>query len=83
MATKVKDKRSLGFTDVVASEEPSARTLTFFRDNLPKVVDRVSAKWKENQDVLLGYALDQMNLAQLYTAIKSPAGGKWFEPDRS
>jgi hypothetical protein len=82
LATKVRDKRSLGFTDVVASEDPPARTLTFFRDNLPKIVDRMSAKWKENQDVLLGYALDQMNLAQLYTEIKSPAGGKWVKPER-
>jgi hypothetical protein len=81
LATKVKDKRSLGFTDVTASEDPQPRTLTFFNNNLPKIVDRMSVKWKENQDALLAYALDEINLAHLYTAIKSPAGGKWLEPD--
>jgi hypothetical protein len=79
LATKVKDKRSLGFTDVTATDDPQARTVTFFKTNLPKIVDRMSAQWKANQNALLEYALDQMNLAQLYTEIKSPAGGKWVQ----
>jgi hypothetical protein len=71
----------LGFTDVTASKEPHERTLTFLNTNLPNIVDRVSAKWNANKDALLAYALGEMNLAQLYTAIDSPAGGKWFEPN--
>jgi len=31
--------------------------------------------------LLLAYATDKINLAQLYTAIGSPAGGKWQEPE--
>jgi hypothetical protein len=80
LAAKVKDKGSLGFTDVTASEEPNARTKTFFQNNLPKVIDRMAKNWTANKDALLGYALGEINLAQLYTAIKSPAGGKWVEP---
>jgi hypothetical protein len=79
LAVKAKDKRLLGFTDVLASEEPHARTSTFFETNLPKIVEPMSEKWRKNQDAVVAYALGDMNLAQLYTAIESPAGGKWFE----
>ena len=34
-----------------------------------------------NRDVLLEYAHGAINIAQLYTAIGSPAGGKWVDPE--
>jgi hypothetical protein len=49
-------------------------------DIVPKIVDRMAKSWRRNSDALVAYALEQMNLAQLYTAIDSPAGGKWAEP---
>ena len=79
LAAKVKDKRSLGFTDVTASEEPHIRTAFFFNDNLPTIVGRMAAKWNENKDALLAYALEEINIAHLYTMIKSPVGGKWVK----
>jgi hypothetical protein len=52
LAKQVKHKRSLGFTDVTASEEPHVRTLTFFRDHLPQIADRMANKWYTNIDAL-------------------------------
>lgn len=79
VATKVKHKRSLGFTDVVATEDPHPRTVKFFTAILPNIVSRMASKWNENQSALIDYARGEINLAQLYTAIGSPAGGKWEE----
>jgi len=77
LAERVRDKTKLGFTDVLASEEPHARTEKFFSSDLPKVAEMMAAAWGANRDALYAYARDQMNLAQLYTEIGSPAGGKW------
>ena len=41
----------------------------------------MTERWSKNKAALLAYATDQINLAQLYTAIGSPAGGKWQEPE--
>src|SRR5262249_55412535 len=76
-ADKVRHKRSLGFTDVTASEDPHPRTTRFFGSILPKIVDDMAARWKANKDALWAYATNQIHLAQLYTRIDSPAGGKW------
>lgn len=77
LAAKVAHKRSLGFTDVVASEEPHPRTQKFFQTLLPKIVPQMALRWEANREALLEYAQGELNLAQLYTAIGSPAGGKW------
>lgn len=85
LAEKVRDKRSLGFTDVLATEDPQLRTLKFFSEILPRVVDAMSYKWKQNKSALLDFANNNINLAQLYTEIGSVAGGKWqnFEEQNS
>jgi hypothetical protein len=80
-ADKVRHRRSLGFTDVTASEDPHPRTVRFLTEILPKIVDDMAARWKANKDALVSFAKDEINLAQLYTAIDSPAGGKWTEPE--
>lgn len=80
IAAQVSHKRSLGFTDVVATEIPLKRTRYFFETTVPSIVDEMAAKWHANKDALFDYANGGMNLAQLYTAIESPAGGKWNEP---
>jgi hypothetical protein len=81
LAAKVKHKRSLGFTDVVATEEPHPRTKNFFNSTLPTILPRMAARWAANRSTLLDYAHKQINLAQLYTAIGSQAGGKWQNYD--
>lgn len=77
LAIKVSDKKLLGFTDVTATHDPHPRSVKFFLTDLPKIVSYMAERWKKNQQPLLAYALDEINLAQLYTAIGSPAGGKW------
>jgi hypothetical protein len=77
IADKVRHKRSLGFTDVIATEEPHKRTIKFFSETLHKIVPRMAAAWRANKRVLLQFAHNELNLAQLYTEIGSPAGGKW------
>lgn len=79
LAARVGHKRSLGFTDVRATEEPHPRTRKFILVTLPKIVPHMAKRWHENQAQLLRYALGQINLSQLYTEIGSPAGGKWHE----
>lgn len=77
LAAKVKHKRSLGFTDVTAADEPHTRTTRFFTELLPKITDGMAERWKANRTALVAYARGDLNLAQLYTEIDSPAGGKW------
>jgi hypothetical protein len=82
LAADVKNRRLLGFTDVTANEEPHPRTTKFIFETLPKIVDHMAETWNKNKGKLREYADDEINLAQLYTAIDSPAGGKWRElPD--
>ena len=78
-ATAAKNKRSLGFTDILATEDAHARTIKFFTTDLPRIVTPMAEKWQRNRQALVAYAKEEINLAQLYTAIGSRAGGKWLE----
>lgn len=80
LANQVRHKRSLGFTDVLASEDPHDRTVKFFSELLPKIVGPMAATWNANKNDLYDYAMGKMNLSQLYNAIGSPAAGKWVDP---
>jgi hypothetical protein len=77
LAADAKNPRLLGFTDVTASEEPHPRTGRFISDTLPKVSASMADVWNRNKQALRDYADGEINLAQLYTAIGSRAGGKW------
>lgn len=77
LAAEVKHARKLGFTDVTATEEPHPRTVRFFSEILPRIVEPMATKWFANRSALVAYALGEINLAQLYTEIGSPSGGKW------
>lgn len=79
LAASVRDKRSLGFSDILASEEPHARTVRFFVEHLPSIVDRMAERWQQHLPVLVDYANDRLNLAQLYNAIGCRAAGNWQE----
>jgi hypothetical protein len=81
IAAQVKHARSLGFTDVLASEEPHARTVRFFSVLLPSIVEPMAERWNANRDALVAFAREEMPLAQLYSEIDSPAGGKWIPFD--
>jgi hypothetical protein len=77
LAARVRDKRSLGFSDVLATEEPHPRTTAFFLTTLPAIVDAMAERWFTNADALVAFAKEEINLPQLYTQIGSRAGGKW------
>lgn len=77
LAKSVNNARLLGFTDVTAVEEPKARTVKFFADILPTISSRMAEAWNRNKTALRRYAEGEINLAQLYSAIGSRAGGKW------
>ncbi|MFB9980073.1 hypothetical protein ACFSQQ_20365 [Mesorhizobium kowhaii] len=79
IANRAKHKESLGFTDIVASEEPQPRTVKFFLNDLPDLVPRMAARWAQNRTALVDYANGDIHLAQLYNAIGSRAGGKWVD----
>ncbi len=78
-ANRARDKTSLGFTDIVATETPKARTVDFFTIHLPAIADEMAARWHQNRAALVDYANDEIHLAQLYNAIGSRAGGKWVD----
>jgi hypothetical protein len=77
LAERVRDKRSLGFTDVMATEDPHPRTVKFFTSILPKILPQMASRWTSSREALREYAVGNINLAQLYTEVGSPAGGKW------
>lgn len=81
LAAQAKHKRSLGFTDVLATEEPQPRTIRFFEELLPPLVAPMAETWQCHREALVAYAREEINLAQLYTEIDSPAGGKWVEAE--
>ncbi|MCW1844218.1 hypothetical protein [Prosthecomicrobium hirschii] len=76
---EAKNKRKLGFTDLLATEHPHPRTERFFIENLPRIVETMADKWRNNRRHLVDYANDRINLAQLYNAIGSKAGGNWVD----
>lgn len=82
LAEKAKHKRSLGFSDITASEDPHPRTVKFFTTTLPKIVGYMGERWKANRTALVEFAEHEINLPQLYSAIGSKAGGKWQEFDQ-
>jgi hypothetical protein len=81
LAAQMRDRNSLGFTDVNAVEEPHNRTIRFFTEILPNINGHMAVRWNANKGALLQYARDEINLAQLYNAIGSPAAGNWQEPE--
>jgi len=81
LAAQAKDKNLLGFTDVMPTEDPHDRTRRFMSGMLPSIVERMAGRWYRHEQILLDYANDEINLAQLYTAIGSRAGGKWRDFD--
>jgi hypothetical protein len=80
LALRAKEKSLLGFSDIRASHEPDKRTASFFADYLPGLLEQAAPLWAAARDSAYAYAKNQMNLAQLYTEINSPAGGKWVTP---
>lgn len=81
LAAKAKEKSLLGFSDIRASHEPDTRTSKFFADYLPSLLETAAPRWAAARDSAYAYAKNEMNLAQLYTEIGSPAGGKWVTPE--
>jgi hypothetical protein len=81
IADQAKNKALLGFSDIRATHEPDVRTLRFFADYLPKVLTEAGPRWAATRNFAYAYAKGEMNLAQLYTEIGSPAGGKWINQE--
>ena len=83
LADRVKHKRALGFSDVRATENPNPRTTKFFERDLPRIADRAARQFRANEQALWDYIGEEINLAQLYNAVGSPAAGNWIEPEDS
>lgn len=79
LAAQVRHARNLGFTDVLAVEEPHARTQRFFGELLPGLVAPMGAKWTKNMGALVAFANEEIQLPELYREIGSPAASSWEE----
>lgn len=82
LAANAANKESLGFSDIRATETPNHRTIKFFNTVLPKIADLMAARFQSNHSALSDFVAGDINLAQLYNAIRSPAAGNWQDfPD--
>jgi hypothetical protein len=81
IADQVRHARSLGFTDVTASEDPHPRTVRFFSELLPNLVEPMAARWFKNMDALVAFAHEEIKLPELYREIGSPAASSWTTED--
>ena len=64
LADRVKHKRSLGFSDIRATEDPHPRTIKFFQHDLMKVADKMAERFRNNETALSDYVGNEINLAQ-------------------
>jgi hypothetical protein len=55
IAAQAKQKDLLGYHDIRTSNEPDARLLKFFTENLPNIADEAREKFDEYKDLLDGY----------------------------
>jgi hypothetical protein len=81
LAAQVRHARNLGFTDVLAVEEPHARTQRFFGELLPGLAAPMAAKWNKHQSALVAFANEEIKLHELYREIDSPAASSWSADD--
>ena len=72
LAEKAKHKDLLGFTDVTASEEPHSRTVTFFTQSLPVIVEQMARRWTTHKQALVDYAAEVMRTT-LFTQVMTPS----------
>lgn len=79
LAASVKEKRSLGFSDVRATELPDKRTVKFITNDLPSVGDYMAERFRRNRKALSAFLAGDIYLAQLYNEIGSPAAGNWID----
>lgn len=56
LATRVRDKRLLGYHDVRVGNEPDARLTRFIHDHLPDLLPTARASFGEFKDLLAAYA---------------------------
>ena len=73
LASRVKNKKTLGFTDIRPTEQPHTVTSSFIAVKLPAIVPRASTLWANNKAALVAYAQGSIPRAELYRAISSPA----------
>ena len=74
LAASARHKRSLGFTDVLASETPHPRTTKFFSELLPSIVPWMSQRWRRIERREFD-ALEGINLVST-SRHQFPAGGR-------
>jgi hypothetical protein len=65
LAAIVRDNRGLGYFDVMASEEPLPRTVTFFERNLPKLLPIAAAKFRHHAPSLHAWVNGTMSWQDL------------------
>src|SRR5207244_10752966 len=75
IAAQVKHARSLGFTDVLASEEPHARTVRFFSELLPAIVEPMAERWNANKDALVAFAREQWHSFTVRLTVRLAGSG--------
>ena len=56
LAAKVRDKRLLGYHDVILGNQPDAHLTRFIHKNLPRVLPAARTSFDAFKDLLVGYA---------------------------
>jgi hypothetical protein len=77
LAARVTPNRELGYFDVRASEEPLARSIKFFTQNLPTLLPVAAEKFRRHRDLLQAWVEGAISWHDLRRRL----AGEYFEPD--
>ncbi|MBV9989895.1 MAG: hypothetical protein JOZ72_01265 [Alphaproteobacteria bacterium] len=77
MAKLVQEKRGLGYFDVLASEEPSLRTIEFMTKHVPKLLPAATSKFQTNKKKLQAWVRGEIS----WTTLRLSLAGQYQEPD--
>src|SRR4029077_2954649 len=70
LATKVRDKRLLGYHDVRVGNEPDARLKKFLQVNLPNLWDEAREKFDEHRELICGFANKTVSYGELVAKVR-------------
>jgi hypothetical protein len=76
LASKVREKRLLGYHDVRVGNDPDARLKKFLQVNLPNLWDEAREKFEEHKELLCGFGNKAVSYKELVGKVRGRKGEK-------
>jgi hypothetical protein len=70
LAAKARDKKLLGYHDIILGNDPDIRRLTFIHNNLPGVLPAARDRFEVFRDLLTPYANNEMSYAAFAARVR-------------